>query len=36
MVDETDEFNESNEHEDFDDISEDNLSQDHLFTFLAS
>ena len=36
MVDETDEFNESNEPEDFDDMSEDNLSQDHLFTSLAS
>ena len=36
MVDETEEFNESNEPEDFDDISKDNLSLDHLFTFLAS
>ena len=36
MVDETDEFNESNEPEDFDDIGKDNLSLDHLFTFLAS
>ena len=36
MVDETDEFNESNEPEDFDDIGKDNLSLDHLFPFLAS
>ena len=36
MVDETDQFNESNEPEDFDDIGKDNLSLDHLFTFLAS
>ena len=32
MVDETDEFIES---ENFDDTSEDDLSRDHLFTFLA-
>ena len=36
MVDEPDEFNVSNEPEDFDDISKNNLSQDHLFTSLAS